>query len=253
MDTGEYNNRFYSEIFGRKAERYYRIQGKKMKTVTGMFEDHREGRILDIGCGDGLITSLLRDVTGAEAHGLDISRSAVAKANGKGIRAKALNVDEGSFPFRKNTFDAIFCGDLMEHVFDTEKLLDNMIRVLKPGGYAVISVPNIASWYNRGFLLMGLMPVWIESSLKTYTGNPLIKDGMGHIHAFTRRSLAELLRLKGFRIESVKGCPVLADGTRKRWKERIWNGVDSFFARKSTLASTLVIKARKPAGREAVS
>ncbi len=117
--------------------------------------------------------------------------------------------------------------------------------MLKPNGYLIISVPNIASWYNRGFLLLGYMPTWIESSLKTYTGNPIIKEGVGHIHAFTRRSLTELLVLRGFSIEKVSGSPVLADGTRSKWKEILWNGTDSFFAKRASLASTLIVKARK--------
>ena len=249
MDTGEYNRKFYSEIFGKKADRYYRIQRKKMRIVLSLFQKHENGKVLDIGCGDGLISSLVRDVTKADVYGLDISKSAVSEAKKRGIKAKTLNVDKGGFPFEKNTFDAVFCGDLIEHIYDTEKLLENIIMILKPGGYLIISVPNIASWYNRGFLLIGYMPVWIESSLKNYTGNPLIKDGMGHIHAFTRRSLTELLRLKGFSAEKVVGSPVLADGTRSRWKEKLWNGADSFFAKRTTLASTIILKARKPKER----
>jgi len=246
MDTGEYNRKFYSGIFGKKADRYYRIQKKKIEAVLNLFERHENGKVLDIGCGDGLITSLIGDITKAEVHGVDISKSAVSEARKKGVLARTLNVDRDGFPFKKNTFDSVFCGDLIEHLYDTEKLLDDVIQIMKPGGYLIISVPNIASWYNRCFLLLGYMPVWIESSLKTYTGNPFIKDGMGHIHAFTRDSLKELLRLKGFSIENVSGSPVLADGTRSKWKEKLWNGVDSFFARKATLASTLIFKARKP-------
>jgi len=245
MDTGEYNNIFYSDMFGKKSEKYYRVQKRKMKIVLGLFSEHKNGKILDIGCGDGVITSMLKNFTKANAYGIDISKSAVLKAKKRGIVAKVVDIDRDKFPFKKNTFDAIFCGDVIEHVYDTERLLENVNRALKPGGYVVISVPNIASWYNRGFLLLGYMPIWIESSLKTYTGNPLIKDGMGHIHAFTKRSLIELLHLKGFYVESSMGSPVFADGTRTEWKENLWNNVDSFFAKKTTLASTLIIKARK--------
>ncbi len=247
MDSHEYNRYFYSQIFDKEARRYYRIQEKKIEILLDLFETHDNGKILDVGCGDGLISSMIKRATKANVYGIDISRKAVEKAKKRGIKAKILNVDRDEFPFGKNVFDAVFCGDLLEHVYDTERLLENIYLVLKPSGYLVISVPNIASWYNRLFLLFGLMPVWIESSLKTYTGNPFVRKGVGHIHAFTKRSLTELLRLKGFRIEKVKGSPVFADGTRSRWKESLWNHVDSFFAGKPSLASTLIIKARKPA------
>ena len=245
MDTGEYNRRYYSEVFDKNADKYYRIQKKKIDVVLSLLEKHKNGKVLDLGCGDGLISSLLANVTGAKIYGVDISSMAVEKAKKRGIIAKVFDMNKDGLAFEKNTFDAIFCGDLLEHLYDTEKLLENVNLMLKPNGYLIISVPNIASWYNRGFLLLGMMPTWIESSLKTYTGYPLIKEGMGHIHAFTKSSLVDLLILKGFSIENVKGSPVLADGSRPGWKEKLWNGTDSFFSKKATLASTLIVKAKK--------
>jgi methionine biosynthesis protein MetW len=245
MDANEYNKNFYSSMFNDEAERYYKIQAKKISIVLGLLEKHEKGKILDIGCGDGFISSIIAKGTGAEVHGLDISRHAVSKAKERGIAAKVLNLDRHTLPFKEDSFDAVFCGDVLEHVNDTENLLDNINHVLKPSGYLILSIPNIASWYNRVFLLFGLMPTWVESSLRTYTGNPFIKKGSGHIHAFTKRSLKEMLKLKGFHIEKAIGSPILADGSRKRWKEIIWNGVDSVFAKRVTLASTIILKARK--------
>jgi len=245
MDTNEYNRFFYSNIFVKEAERYYRIQKRKIQKVLNMFEKHDSGRILDIGCGDGFISCLIAKKTNAKVYGLDISKNAVRDAMKKHIQAKVVNLDRDKFPFPRNTFDAAFCGDVMEHMYDTEKLLENINNVLKPNGYIIITVPNIASWYNRGFLFLGYMPTWIESSLRTYTGNPFVKEGVGHIHAFTKRSLSDLLALNGFSVEKFAGSPVLADGSRKKWKEKVWNSVDSAFARKVTFASTIIIKARK--------
>ena len=245
MDTNEYNKKFYSDVFKNEAERYYRIQAKKIGIALGLFETNDNGRILDIGCGDGFISSAIASKTGAKVHGLDISRHAVSKASERGIAAKVLNLDKHTFPFKEGSFDAVFCGDVLEHVHDTENLLGNINRLLKPRGYLVLSTPNIASWYNRGFLLLGLMPTWVESSLRIYTGNPFVKMGSGHIHAFTKRSLKEMLELSGFHMEKAKGSPVLADGSRKILKEIIWNSVDSILAKRTTLASTIIIKARK--------
>jgi methionine biosynthesis protein MetW len=245
MDTNEYNKKFYSNIFGREADRYYKIQERKIKIVLSFLENREKSRILDIGCADGFISSVIAKETGAKVYGIDISKTSISKAIKKGIEAKVVNVDKEKFPFKDNSFDAIFCGDVLEHVYDTESVLRGINRILKKEGYVIISVPNIASWYNRGFLFLGFMPTWVESSLRTYTGNPFIKEGVGHIHAFTKRSLNDLLEINGFRVERSKGSPVLADGSRKKWEEKIWNAVDSTFARKTTLASTIIIKARK--------
>jgi 2-polyprenyl-3-methyl-5-hydroxy-6-metoxy-1,4-benzoquinol methylase len=245
MDTNRYNEMFYSDIFGKDPDKYYRIQRRKIAEISALFNSHPGGRILDIGCGDGFITQIIGKKTSAKMFGIDISSSAAEMSRKRGVECKVVNIDREKIPYPEGHFDAVFCGDIIEHVYDTEGLLENVKSVLKKGGYIIATVPNIASWYNRGFLLIGMMPTWIESSSKTFTGNPLIKNGVGHIHAFTKRSLVELLRLKGFRIEKVKGCPLMADGTRSGTKESIWNNVDSFFAKKATLASTIIVKAKK--------
>ncbi len=245
MNTNKYNEFFYSSIFEKESRKYYSIQKKKIRIIMDMFKPCPGGRILDVGCGDGLISSMLARKTGSKAYGVDISRNSVSMARKRGIEAKRVNVDTRKIPFPESFFDGVLCGDIIEHVYDTEGLIENVRKVLKPGGYAVFSTPNIASWYNRFFLLMGFMPTWIESSSKTFTGNPFIKRGVGHIHAFTKNSLTGLLKLKGFRISEVKGSPVMADGTRSRMKEALWNRVDSAISRVTTWSSTIIVKAEK--------
>ena len=89
------------------------------------------------------------------------------------------------------------------------------------------------------------MPTWIESSSIVYTGNPFVKEGCGHVRAFTKRSLVELLRLKGFRIEDVKGCPLLSNDKYSKSAQAVWNNVDSVFAKSRSLASLVIVKGRK--------
>lgn len=250
MEPGKYNRAFYSKIYEREAGMYYKIQEDKIKIVIKMLEKHPNGRMLDIGCGDGYITKLISRKTGAKPYGIDISRNAVKTARNRGVKAKEGDLDEGRVSYPKDYFDLVFCGDILEHVYNTEGLLGNIYRILKPGGYAIISVPNVASWYNRFFLLIGWMPIWIESSSKTYTGNPFLKEGVGHIHAFTERSLKELVRKSGFRIEDVRGSPIIGCGKYSRNKEKLWNVVDRLFSRKTGLSSTIVLKARKQVFRK---
>ena len=245
MGPGKYNRSYYSKIFENEAEMYYKIQKEKIKIILGMLEKHPNGRMLDIGCGDGYITLKISKKTGCEPHGIDISRNAVESAKKSGINAVEANLDKGKLPYPEGYFDMIFCGDILEHVYSTEDLLESIYEVLKPRGYAIISVPNIASWYNRFFLLIGWMPTWIESSSKTYTGNPFLKEGVGHIHAFTKKSLIELAMLKGFKIEKAKGSPLTGCGKYSRSKEMIWDAVDRIFSKKASLSPTIVIKARK--------
>lgn len=247
MKSSKYNERFYSTIFRfrDKTSSYYKTQSDKINKVLGAFDNHPSGRILDIGCGDGYISSLIAKKTGAEIYGVDVSGFAVKLAEKRGVKAMRVDVDGKKLPYRDDYFDAVFCGDVIEHVFYSDVLLDNVHRVLKPGGYVIISIPNIASWYNRLFLLLGIMPSWVESS-SVYTGNPFIKKGSGHIRAFTKRSLVGLLRFAGFRINDIKGCPVIGNGEYSDRKECIWNKIDGLFAMFPSLASTIIVKAYKP-------
>jgi methionine biosynthesis protein MetW len=245
MKTSTYNRIFYSKIFEKKPESYYKIQEKKIEIILNLFENHQGGKILDIGCGDGFISALIRKKTKAMMHGIDISRTCVKEARKRNINAKLFDVSKGKLPYSRNYFDAVLCGDILEHIYDTEGLIDSVYKILKPHGYVIVSVPNIASWYNRFFLLIGWMPIWIESSSKTYTGNPFLKEGVGHIHGFTKKSLIDLLKFKGLYIENVKGSPMLADGTRSKKKETIWNKVDTLFSKRPSLSSTIIVKARK--------
>jgi len=245
MEPGKYNKAFYSKIYEREPRMYYKIQEDKIRIVLKLLERHPNGRILDIGCGDGYITKLISKKTSAEPHGIDISGNAVKTARKRGVKAKEADLDEGRISYPKNYFDVVFCGDILEHIYNTEVLLENIYRILKTGGYVIISVPNVASWYNRFFLLIGWMPIWIESSSKTYTGNPFLKEGVGHIHAFTEKSLKELVRLNGFKIEKTKGSPIIGCGKYSKNKERVWNAVDRVFSKKASMSSTIVLKARK--------
>src|SRR5437899_3225981 len=83
---------------------------------------------LDVGCGDGCLVILgLRSVVGID----------VRRANGVAICSSAENL-----PFRDNTFDLIFAGEVLEHLESPLKGLRDWSRVLKPTGTLIMSTPN---------------------------------------------------------------------------------------------------------------
>ncbi|MBL7206000.1 MAG: methyltransferase domain-containing protein [Candidatus Aenigmarchaeota archaeon] len=244
MQSGNYNEKFYSEIFEKDPDSYYNIQRDKIEKVLELFNSHHGGRILDIGCGDGFISSLIGKKTGAEMHGIDVSSSAIQKAKGSGIKAQSIDIDGKKLPFENGYFDAVFCGDVVEHIFYPDKLLEDVHRILRPGGYIIVTIPNLASWYNRAFLLFGIVPSWVESS-STYTGNPFLKESSGHIRAFTKKSLVGLLKHTNFIPGNIKGSPLVGNGSYSKRKEAIWYKIDKLFSKFPSVASTVIIKAYK--------
>ena len=170
-------------------------------------------RFLDIGCGDGDITLLLKENSGAtEVFGIDIAPEAVTIAQGKGIKAYKLDIDEEKLPFEDEYLDLVYCGELIEHLFNPDHLLNEIHRVLKASGTCVITTPNLAGWPNRFALLFGYQPYpMVASPLHEGVGKLLVKGSegqWGHIRVLTLRSLKELVKLHHFKVRSLIGCQV---------------------------------------------
>ena len=154
MKKAEWYRDWYSRMLGKKEE-----LSDRLNKVLRIFADHNFCRILGIGCGDGNFSLLLREASQAEeVYGVDISPKAVELANTVGVKTFQTDIDEEPLPFEKDSFDAIFCGEVIEHLLDPDHLLDEIYRILKPGGVAVISTRNLAAWYNRAVLLFGFQP-----------------------------------------------------------------------------------------------
>lgn len=146
--------------------------------------------ILDIGCYDGTFLSLIENKD-INLFGIEASDYAAKEAMKKGINVKQFFFDDKTkIPFDDNFFDIIVAGEIIEHIYDTDFFLEEIKRLLKPGGRLIISTPNIASLGRRLFLLAGKNPI-IEIS-------PNESDSSGHIRYFTFKTLAYLLNKHNF-------------------------------------------------------
>lgn len=86
--------------------------------------------------------------------GLDISETAIRRCNERGIQALVHDLDYPA-PFADNSFDVAISFEVLEHLFQPEVVLRDIHRVLKPGGVALITVPNVVYLANRLLLLLG--------------------------------------------------------------------------------------------------
>ena len=109
-------------------------------------------RALDVGCGDGARYGLRMQESGVEMHGVDISEVAVQEARQRGIDAQVASL-ANPLPFDDGSFDVAICLEVLEHLVDPEYVVREISRVLKPGGRALLSVPNAAYWTTRVELL----------------------------------------------------------------------------------------------------
>lgn len=175
------NNKFVSSI------------NPRVKIMLKIIHDLklRKKNVLDIGCHDG--TLLIHINKNNSVHGIEASDYGVKTCRKKGIRMKQMFIEDTSvLPYKNRFFDLVIMGEVIEHMFDTDHLLEEISRILKPGGKLLITTPNIASFGRRLLLLVGKNPL-MELS-------PNEPQSTGHIRYFTFTIMESLLKKHGFRI-----------------------------------------------------
>ena len=130
---------------------------------------------------------------GARAFGVDISEPTVMQAcgafdgrPGDASRLKGAVGDVRDLPFRDASFDAVYSMGTIEHFDETERAVGEMARVLKPGGRAIIGVPNRHDPFLRPLLAAALQAVGLY--------------GYGYEKSYSRRALREMLERAGLEV-----------------------------------------------------
>jgi 2-polyprenyl-3-methyl-5-hydroxy-6-metoxy-1,4-benzoquinol methylase len=136
--------------------------------------------------------------------GADLSATAVGTYLAS-TRRPVVRLSATELPFPNNSFDLVISDDLIEHLVETDEYARELMRVLRPGGWLMLSTPNLAAWFNRLGLLAGLQPAFTEVSFERIFGRPG-SDIVGHLRLFTWRSVKEFFAYHGFEIVDVQGA-----------------------------------------------
>jgi SAM-dependent methyltransferase len=141
----------------------------------------RPGRLLDVGCWTGslLAAAVAR---GWEASGVEPSAWAVARAQERGLAVTQGSLDE----LPADTFRLVTSCDVLEHLLDPGDGLDRIARVLEPGGWLYLTVPDAGS------------PVACALGRRWWSVLPM------HVQHFTRGSARRLLEAHGFAVVDVR-------------------------------------------------
>ncbi|WP_172385826.1 bifunctional 2-polyprenyl-6-hydroxyphenol methylase/3-demethylubiquinol 3-O-methyltransferase UbiG [Streptomyces sp. MNP-20] len=163
--------------------------------------------VLDVGCGDGSAARVAAPLlAGHRVIGVDWSQDALRRASGHLPYVVRGELTDGGLPFASGTVDAVLFSEVVEHLVDPDSALDELRRVLRPGGHLMLSTPNLAAWYNRGLLLAGVQPVFSEVSLRAIHGRPG-REVVGHLRLYTARALREFVTASGFDVVRLAGAP----------------------------------------------
>ena len=142
----------------------------------------RRGRLLDFGCGGGVILRLAQSL-GWEAEGFEVSQAAVTSC-----RAQGLKVSDRLEGLRKHHYDAIVLSHVLEHVPKPGDTLTLVEALLAPGGRLLIEVPNVLSLRARLALPVFCRKLNFDERRAFPT----------HLHYFSLSTLRKLLEKHGF-------------------------------------------------------
>ncbi|MDY0093242.1 MAG: class I SAM-dependent methyltransferase [Candidatus Vecturithrix sp.] len=145
---------------------HYRYQKLAYLPQVVSFPGYKGKKVLEIGCGVGL-DSLQFARAGAELTAIDLTPNAItlAKRNLEvhGFQATFLNMNAEALEFPDNHFDAVYSHGVLHHTPRPQQAIDEVLRVLKPGGEAVIMLYKKNSWMH---LLTRIEGVHVEHEEK---------------------------------------------------------------------------------------
>lgn len=196
-------------------------QERRFRMMREAAEDRARGRVLDNGCGVGIYLERL-GLYAREAHGLEYDFNRASQAQ---LRHGSIVQAAGErLPYPTNAFDLVLSHEVVEHVADDRASVNEIIRVLKPGGRLLLFVPNRGYPFEthgifwRGKYRFGNFP------LINYLPDVLRLRLAPHVRAYTSKDVRALF----------EGAPV-----RVRSRSVIFGGYDNLISRWPRLGRAL--------------
>lgn len=113
-----------------------------------------------------------------------------------------INCDlNDGLPFQSEIFDAVYAGEIIEHILDTDRFLKDIHRVLKPKGTLVITTPNASAFIN--------LYKWLKKD--QFVHNDYKVGQNGHVRYYSPKALVEQIKFHGFKVKKILDTPIKAN------------------------------------------
>lgn len=195
-------------------------EGSSHAIILELVDGLPPGRVLDVGCSAGRLGQQLRE-RGHQVTGVDLySDPSIAERLDEFVQA---DLEDGLPERVGGGYDLIVAADVLEHLRNSDRLLQQIGARLGPGGRVLVSVPNFGHWYPRVRTVTGLFD-YDQRGILDRT----------HVRFFTRRSLLAMMRKNGFEVQELRasGLPLGAaasgrgPGALRRLGRRLVAAVD---------------------------
>ena len=128
---------------------------KEFQIISELINDNT--RVLDVGCGDGILMKHLKDNKNIDTRGLEISKNKVQLCISKSLSVIEGNAERDLQQFPDLSFDYVILSQTLQAFYNPEKVIDDLLRVANK---AIVTIPNFGYWKVRMHLLLkGTMPI----------------------------------------------------------------------------------------------
>jgi SAM-dependent methyltransferase len=167
----------------RKRRRY--VQGLLAREVAARGWT-KATSVLDLGCGDGNNLAWLAPFA-EQLYASDYNPVRVARSAARPEQPVVFLADLLDYPAADAAFDVVFFHHVLEHIPDDRAALAEVRRILAPGGFLVLGVPNEGAWWWQ----------W------AYDRAPEVRASTDHVHFYTAGTLVARMEAAGLRVEEV--------------------------------------------------
>lgn len=180
----------FASYYSQKS--YHKIGAGRKSGILRLLGDYSGKKILDVGCGEGVLGAMLKEEKKVLIHGIDISDEEIEKAKKVLDEAYCVDIETvTAWPekIREQKYDVIILTEVLEHILFPEKIVRRLKELSDKKTGVIITVPNVLFWKNRLSIFLGRFD---------YTEQGLMDRG--HIHFFSWESLQKMLKDEGYTI-----------------------------------------------------
>lgn len=158
---------------------------RRYQKVISLLKEKKNGMLLDVGCGKGILEYCLKSKYNFDIYGFDIDSESINFAKDTFNNQNYIVGDANkTFLYHDNTFDVVICIGLLEHIENPHNVIKEMLRVMKRNGIGIINTPNA-----------------YQFDLYHYLNKPVLPDGINCY--FTPNVLTGLIKKYGGCIEYI--------------------------------------------------